>query len=55
MNAAAEQPSPADKLAEARATLRSDITISRHVFQGEPSYMLHDPVSFQNHRLSLRD
>lgn len=50
-----EQPTLAQRLAEARAMLRSDITVSRHLFQGEPSYMLHDPISFQNHRLSLQD
>ncbi|QDS90146.1 hypothetical protein EC9_43520 [Rosistilla ulvae] len=49
------QPTLAERLAEARAMLRSDVTVSRHLFQGEPSYMLHDPVSFQNHRLSLQD
>ncbi|WP_417744163.1 HlyD family efflux transporter periplasmic adaptor subunit [Rosistilla oblonga] len=49
------QPTLAERLADARAMLRSDVTVSRHLFQSEPSYMLHDPVSFQNHRLSLQD
>ncbi|QDV70403.1 HlyD family secretion protein [Rosistilla carotiformis] len=48
-------PTLAERLADARAMLRSDVTVSRHLFQGEPSYMLHDPISFQNHRLSLQD
>lgn len=37
-----------------RARLRSDLHISRQVHARDPVYILHDPVSFQSHRLDLR-
>jgi putative peptide zinc metalloprotease protein len=33
-------------------TLRSDLQVSRQVYQNEPVYVVHDPVSFRSHRLS---
>lgn len=47
---------PADPLAQAReltVTLRSDLKVSRQVYQGHPVYVIHDPVSFRTHRLSV--
>lgn len=37
------------------ASLRSDLEITRQVYQGEPVYLIHDPVGFKNHRFSLAD
>lgn len=51
----AEQ-SGTDSQAHARnlkVTLRSDLQISRQVYQGEAVYVVHDPVSFRSHRLSV--
>ncbi len=48
--------SNADPLAQAReltVTLRSDLKVSRQVYQGHPVYVIHDPVSFRTHRLSV--
>jgi len=35
--------------------LRDDLEVSRHVFRGESSYILHDPVSFKSHRFNHAD
>jgi len=32
-------------------TLRSDLKVSRQVYQNEPVYVVHDPVAFRSHRL----
>lgn len=55
-------PPAADSQAEILATwrtrrvgLRSDIEVTRLSIGNVPSYVLHDPVSFRNHRLSLDD
>lgn len=45
----------ADPLARAReisVTLRSDLQVSRQIYQGSPVYVVHDPVSFRSHRLT---
>lgn len=34
---------------------RSELEVSRHVFRGEPSYVIRDPISFRSHRLSQHD
>lgn len=34
-------------------TLRSDLQVSRQVYQGNAVYVLHDPVSFRSHRLNV--
>ncbi len=47
---------PKDPLAQARqikVVLRSDLQVSRQVYQGSPVYVLHDPVSFRSHRLNI--
>lgn len=57
MSAPAPPPQAApDPLAQARAikvTLRSDLQVSRQVYQGHPVYVLHDPISFRSHRLNV--
>lgn len=35
--------------------LRRDVQITRQLLRGEPTYVIHDPVSFQTQRLSLND
>lgn len=44
-----------DPLAPARrtkVTLRSDLQVSRQVYQQEPVYVVHDPIAFRSHRLN---
>lgn len=45
--------SPADAMKDLTFVLRSDLHVSRQVHQGQPVYVVHDPVSFKTHRLSL--
>ncbi|MFO1002760.1 MAG: HlyD family efflux transporter periplasmic adaptor subunit [Planctomycetaceae bacterium] len=45
--------SPADAMKELTFVLRSDLHVSRQVHQGQPVYVVHDPVSFKTHRLPL--
>ena len=44
---------PLAKAREVRVTLRSDLHVSRQVYKGDPVYVVHDPVSFKSHRLSV--
>jgi len=64
MNTPAATPAsgPADasaslaaRLATVRLGIRSDLEITRHIFRGEPSYVLRDPVTFRTHRLDAAD
>ncbi len=48
-------PSLAARLAQARVRLRPDLEVTRHLFRGEPQYVLSDPITFQNHRVSSQD
>lgn len=50
-----EQPSLADRLADVVATARTDIEVTRDLFEGEPSYILRDPLSQSSHRLAPTD
>ena len=50
---ACETADPLAQAREIRVTLRSDIKASRQVYQGEPVYVIHDPVSFRSHRLTV--
>lgn len=55
-DATATTSSDADPLAAARAirvTLRSDLHVSRQVYQGHPVYVVQDPVAFRTHRLNV--
>lgn len=53
------QPDPLEaaieRLRESTIAARNDLKVSRHLFRDVPSYIVHDPVSFQSHRLSQSD
>jgi len=54
------QPKPsessvADKLRDVRVGVREDLEISRHLFRGEPYYIVRDPLTFQSQRLEVPD
>ena len=42
-----------ERLREARVELRRDLDVSRHVFRGQVSYVLQDPLTFQSHQFSV--
>lgn len=44
---------PKDALRGAMVTLRSDLRTTRQVHQKSPVYVIHDPVSFRTHRLTV--
>ncbi len=44
-----------DRLKTTMVGVRHDLKVSRHIFRGVPSYIVHDPVSFQSHRFSQSD
>jgi len=49
-------PSELDaKLGDVRASVRPNLEISRHVFNGKPTYVVRDPVTAQTHRFSAQD
>ena len=50
-----DAPKLADRLREVQVGIRSDLTTSRHVFRGEVTYVIQDPLTFQSHSLSLED
>lgn len=43
------------RLKDTTLSARRDLKVSRHLFRDEPSYIVHDPVSFQSHRFSQQD
>jgi putative peptide zinc metalloprotease protein len=53
----AEQAAPplSERLRAVCVGLREDLAVARHLFRGEPSYVVSDPLTFQNHKLSLQD
>ena len=51
----ARQPSLAERLGRVRAGLRPELEFSRHVFHGEPAYVVRDPLTFQSHRFTPAD
>ena len=64
--ATTQPPAPApgqdDSLGEAieqlkttQLSARQDLKVSRHLFRGTPSYIVHDPISFQSHRFTQSD
>lgn len=58
MSAQAAQSGAPDLAARLRTVhvgIRDDLEVSRHVFRGEPSYVIRDPVTFQSHRLDPAD
>ena len=44
-----------EKLEDVYLSARKDLSVSRHVFRGQPSYIVHDPVSMNSHRFSKHD
>lgn len=38
---------------EIRFRLRSDLQVSRQIYQQSPVYVVHDPINFRSHRLSV--
>jgi len=55
VTAPAAIPDLASRLRNVHVDLRDDLKISRHLFHGEPSYIVRDPISFQSHQFSLGD
>ncbi len=45
----------ADQLKDLPVVLRSDLHVSRQLHQGQPVYVVHDPISFRTHRLTLQN
>ncbi len=48
-------PDLAERLRPLRVGVRRDLEVSRHVFRGEPAYVVRDPITFQSHRVSPHD
>lgn len=44
-----------DRLGELPLAIRSDLHVSRQMQQGKAVYVVHDPVSFRTHRLTLEN
>ncbi len=51
--APATPPSLATSLRTVHVGLREDLEVSRHVFRGEPCYIVRDPITLQSQRLAL--
>lgn len=45
----------AGKLSGVRVSIRPNLEVTRHIFSGEPSYAIRDPVTGQTHRFSAGD
>ncbi|MBN2447346.1 MAG: hypothetical protein JXO22_11495 [Phycisphaerae bacterium] len=52
---ATQGPSIADRLRSVRVGLRDDLRTTRHVFRGQPTYVVSDPLTFQSHRFEPAD
>ncbi len=50
-----QAPNLAERLKTVRVGVRHDLEVSRHVFRGEPTYIIRDPMTFQSHRLDPQD
>ncbi|MFK7817251.1 MAG: hypothetical protein AB8G99_00910, partial [Planctomycetaceae bacterium] len=46
-----QQPNSADEAMSACVQVRSDLKVTRHLRDGEPVYVIQDPISFATHRL----
>lgn len=51
----APKPSLATTLRTVHVGLREDLEVSRHVFRGEPCYVVRDPMTFQSQRLGIAE
>lgn len=49
------QPGLAERLRNVRVGTRTDLETSRHLFRGEPSYVVRDPLTFHSHRFNPAD
>ncbi|MFH1747184.1 MAG: efflux RND transporter periplasmic adaptor subunit [Planctomycetota bacterium] len=49
------QPSYADRLRSVCVGTRGDLDVTRHVFRGEPAYVVRDPMTLQSHLLDPAD
>lgn len=54
-DAASPPPALAPRLGQVRVGLRDDLEVTRHLFRGEPSYVIRDPITFQTQRLEPVD
>ncbi len=45
----------APKLRAVRVGVRDDLEVSRHLFRGEPYYIVRDPLTFQSQRVGVAD
>lgn len=54
-NPEAGTPGLSERLGRVCVGVRRDLEISRHVFRGQPCYIVRDPVTFQSHRLEPDD
>ena len=52
---AAAPASLAQRLSKVRVGLRADLDVTRHVFRGQPTYIIRDPMTFQSHRFDPGD
>ncbi len=49
------QQSYADRLRSVCVGTRKDLDVTRHVFRGEPAYVVRDPMTLQSHRMDPAD
>lgn len=49
----APSPDPLDQARRVVVSLRSDLNVTRQLHHGEAHYVIHDPVSFRTHRLTV--
>lgn len=45
----------AQRLQDVHVGVRGELEVSRHVFGGEPCYVIRDPITFASHKLSRED
>ena len=50
-----ETPDFAARLGGSKVGLRPELDVSRHVFRGQVSYVVRDPITFESHRFSEAD
>src|SRR5829696_7714251 len=43
------------RLRSVHTSLRPDLEVSRHVFHGDASYVVRDPITFQSHNIAADD
>ncbi len=48
-------PRLAERLAGSHVGLRRDLTVTRHLFRGEPVYVVRDPMTLQSHSFGVAD